>query len=128
MLVFGPGVMVTISRFGILVALAMLAGLGAVHADQPGSSDQALASFSAYKNLVLAEIGPYEAERRAYIVETIDELGRVLRRFPDRDIVATLETDTFGDGPILDLIDINGDGIADLYAYSVEGGGGGERR
>jgi hypothetical protein len=84
-----------------------------------------MAFLHEYKSMALAEIGPYEHERRAYTLETIDELCRVIRRFPNRDIVATLETDTFGDGPILDLMDIDGDGVADTYAYSEEGGGGG---
>lgn len=81
--------------------------------------------FRVYKNMLLTEIGPFEFERRAYILESIDELCRILRSFPDPQIVATLKTETIGDSPILDLLDNDGDGDADSYVYSAEGGGGG---
>jgi len=91
-------------------------------ADQRSAVEQARQSFRIYKEMALDEIGPFEFERRSYYLETIDELCRVIRSFPDRDIITTKETKTIGDSPVLDLIDIDGDGKADSYVYSAESG------
>jgi len=99
--------------------------LGALILAAPASLAQYPFDFvRVYKTMTLAEVGPFEFEQRAYILETIDELSRVVRSLPDRNIVATLKTDTIGGSPILDLVDHDRDGRADSFVYSETGGGG----
>lgn len=104
------------------LALILLLSVGAGHADQGSDIEQAKQSFRVYKQMALDDIGPFEFERRSYFLETIDELCRVILSFPDRDIIATTTTRTIGGSPILDLIDIDGDGKADSFIYSSESG------
>jgi hypothetical protein len=110
--------MLTKTRLAALLCAAFLFSL------VTSRTEEISEPFQVYKDMLLAEIGPFVFERRAYILESIDELCRILRSFPDPEIVATLETETIGDSPVLDLIDRDGDSKADSYVYSAEGGGG----
>lgn len=109
----------------LFLAALFLFPRGVGHAEQPDRIDEALQSFRVYKRMAIADAGPFEFERRSYILETIEELSRTIRTFPDRKIIATVTTSTIADSPMLDLIDIDRDGHADMYVYSREGGGGG---
>lgn len=80
-------------------------------------------SFQAYKQKTLEELGPFDYDRRAYFLETIEELSMQVRSLPKRKILVSAPVDTIGDGPILALIDIDGDRQPDMYSYAQEAGG-----
>lgn len=100
------------------LAVLMLAMFTVVTADA-GPRER---SFQAYKQKTLEELGPFDFDRRAYFLETIEELSMQARSLPKRKVLVSASVETIGDGPILSLIDIDGDKQPDMYAYAQEAG------
>lgn len=86
------------------------------------TADDNLDVFRLHRQLALADISPFQIERRAYTMETIDEFSRLVRFFPGK-VVASGQTETFEGYPLLELSDHDGDGVADSYIYRPEPGG-----
>lgn len=79
-------------------------------------------SFRSYKARTLEELGPFDFERRAYMLETINELSMQCHGLPQRKVIASASTKTIGDGPILSLIDVDGDKKPEQFAYAEQAG------
>jgi hypothetical protein len=83
----------------------------------------AIKTIQTYKQKTLDELGTFRFNDRKYIHETLDELANQLRASRKYTVLIRKETKTFEAFPILELIDRDGDGKADSFAYTPKDGG-----
>jgi hypothetical protein len=82
----------------------------------------AIKTLQTYKQKTLDELGTFRFSDRKYIYETLDKLANQLRASPKYTVLIRKETNTFEDFPILELVDRDGDGKADLFVYVTKSG------
>jgi len=108
----------------LIVVWFMLASCAYQQQDLKQTTDaDAIKTLVTYKQKTLDEVGTFKFTERKYIYETLDELANQLKASRKYTVLIRKETKTSEHFPLLELIDRDGDGKAEQFAYMPKKGG-----